>query len=91
MSVGLVGHWALLVWLHRVSCPPLLVLLHAQCLKESHWCQGQQQYVVAVAAPEWLLVHRGFLEVLAVGFEGFCWDFAGYFGGFGLTQFSGLL
>lgn len=49
--MGLVGRWALLMWLHHVSCPPVLLLLRAQCLKEPHWCQGQCQYL-AMAVPE---------------------------------------
>lgn len=35
---------------------------------------GQRLYL-AVAAPGWLLVHRGFLKVPAIRFKGLCWVF----------------
>lgn len=81
--MGPVGHWTLLMWLHHVFCPPVLVLLHAQCLKESHWCQGR--------ACIWLWLPQGgsWCTVVFSRFQPLdSRDFAGYFGGFGLTQVS---
>lgn len=83
VPMGLVGRWALPSWLYHVPCT-MLVLLHAQCLEESHWCRGS----ICI----WLWLPQGgfwctevFSRFQPLDSRDFAGIFAGYFGGFGLT------